>query len=285
MNGMSGSPYSDLSRPPLRQPVLSRGLVGGLWTEVRVVAETGSTNGDLAQAARDGAAEGRVLIAERQNAGRGRLDRTWQAPARAAITMSVLLRPGVPAARLGWLTLLAGVALVSAVDRVGSVPAVLKWPNDVLLPLPGAPGAAAFGKAAGILAEAADGAVVVGLGLNVSQHADELPPPSDPSAFPPTSLALAGGPTDRVPLVRATLRAIEDWYGRWRGADGDPDACGLRDAYRSHCFTIGQEVAVSLPGGGQLIGVAADVDSDGRLLVTAADGVHALAAGDVRHVR
>jgi BirA family transcriptional regulator, biotin operon repressor / biotin---[acetyl-CoA-carboxylase] ligase len=281
MIGMSGSPYSDLSRPPLREPVLSRGLVGGLWTAVRIVTETGSTNADLAKAAREGAAEGLVLIAERQNAGRGRLDRTWQAPARAAITMSILLRPPVPAARFAWLPLLTGVALVSAVDRVGSVAAALKWPNDLLLPMPGAD----YGKAAGILAEAVDGAVVVGVGLNVSQRADELPPPSDPAAFPPTSLAVAGGPIDRVPLVRATLRAIEDWYLRLCAAQGDPDASGLRAAYRSHCVTIGREVAVSLPGGGRLNGVAADVDSDGRLLVTAEDGVHALAAGDVRHVR
>jgi BirA family biotin operon repressor/biotin-[acetyl-CoA-carboxylase] ligase len=284
MIGMSGSPYSDLSRPPLRETVLSRGLVGGVWTEVRVVPETGSTNADLAQAARNGAPEGQVLIAERQSAGRGRLDRTWQAPARAAITMSVLLRPPLPAARFAWLPLLTGVALVSALDRVGSVPAVLKWPNDLLLPSPGGSGAD-YGKAAGILAEAVDGAVVIGVGLNVSQHLDELPPHSDATAFPPTSLALAGGPTDRVPLVRATLRAIEHWYERLCRADGDPDACGLRAAYRSHCLTIGREVTVSLPGGGQLNGVAADVDSDGRLLVTAADGVHALAAGDVRHVR
>src|SRR5262245_58214570 len=168
---MTGSPYTDLSRPPLRGAVLSRGLVvpDGLWTEVRVVAETGSTNADLAEAARSGADEGRVLIAERQRAGRGRLDRSWQAPARAAITMSVLLRPPVPPARLGWLPLLAGVALVSAIERVDRVEAHLKWPNDLLL----GSSARGFGKAAGILAEAVDGAVVLGIGLNVSQRADE----------------------------------------------------------------------------------------------------------------
>jgi BirA family transcriptional regulator, biotin operon repressor / biotin---[acetyl-CoA-carboxylase] ligase len=280
---MTGSPYTDLSRPPLREGVLSRGLVvpDGLWTQVRVVAETGSTNADLAEAARTGAGEGLVLIAERQRAGRGRLDRSWQAPERSAITMSVLLRPPVPTARLGWLPLLAGVALVDAIDRVGGVEAHLKWPNDLLLGL----GAGGFGKAAGILAEAVDGAVVLGLGLNVSQRADELPPPSDPRAYPPTSLALAGGPTDRVPLVRATLRSVEHWYARWRDAGGDPDASGLRAAYRSHCVTIGLDVAVSLPGGGELVGNATDVDADGRLVVMAGDGVHTLAAGDVRHIR
>ena len=120
---MTGSPYTDLSRPPLRETVLSRGLVvpDGLWTEVRVVAETGSTNADLAEEARSGGGEGVVLIAERQRAGRGRLNRSWQAPERAAITMSVLLRPSVTPSRLGWLPLLAGVALVSAIGRADVV--------------------------------------------------------------------------------------------------------------------------------------------------------------------
>ena len=204
--------------------------------------------------------------------------------------MSVLLRPPVPPARLGWLPLLAGVALVSAIDRVDRVEARLKWPNDLLLGLPPSGGSSSgssdggFGKAAGILAEAVDGAVVLGIGLNVSQRADELPPPADPRAYPPTSLALAGGASDRVPLVRATLRALEDWYGRWCAAAGDPDACGLRAAYRSHCVTIGRDVEVSLPAG-DLVGRATDIDADGRLLVMAADGVHTVAAGDVRHVR
>jgi BirA family biotin operon repressor/biotin-[acetyl-CoA-carboxylase] ligase len=195
--------------------------------------------------------------------------------------MSVLLRPPVPLARLGWLPLLAGVAVVAGVNRVGGAEAALKWPNDVLLRLP----TGGYGKVAGILAEAAGGAVVVGIGLNVSQRADELPPASDPAAFPPTSLGLAGAPTDRVPLVRATLRALEHWYGLWRDADGDPDACGLRSAYRSHCVTIGQDVYVSLPGGEQVGGQACDVDSDGRLVMSGTDGIRTLAAGDVHHVR
>src|SRR3954471_24155194 len=108
------SPYTDLDRPPLSESALRRALVvpGGLWTDLTVVAETGSTNADLAAAARAGAPEGTVRVAERQTAGRGRLDRVWQSPARGGIAASVLLRPHVPAARLGWLSLLAGVAVV-----------------------------------------------------------------------------------------------------------------------------------------------------------------------------
>ncbi len=264
---MRGSPYSDLDRPPLSGAALRRALVvpGGLWTDLRIADETGSTNADAAAAARAGAAEGLVVVAERQTAGRGRFDRHWESPPRAGLTLSVLLRPG----RLnGWLPLLAGVALVETVRRLGEVDAVLKWPNDLLID---------ERKCAGILAESVGDGVVVGIGLNVTLREDELPVPEA------TSLRLAGAAcTDRDPLLRALLRGFADWYRRWRGAAGDPDASGLREAYRMHCATLGREVRVALPDGSEVSGTASDVDSTGRLVVA---GVGPVAAGDVRHIR
>ncbi len=300
-----GSPYSNLDRPPLSAARLRRALLGpgtepglgtepgagtepGLWTAIEVVERTGSTNADVVAAARAGTAEGLVLLAESQRAGRGRLGRDWQSPPRAGIAASVLLRPGravpqrgwaaVPAVRYGWLPLLAGVALVAAVSRVTGLPAALKWPNDLLV---------AGRKCAGILAESVPGsdtdpgtAVVVGIGLNVSLRADELPTPDA------TSLVLAGAPqADRDPLVRAVLRELAGWYGRWRATGGDAGACGLVEAYRRDCATLGRAVTVSLPGGGFRTGTAIDVDGDGRLLVKDAEGSTALAAGDVLHLR
>ncbi|HEV3291948.1 MAG TPA: biotin--[acetyl-CoA-carboxylase] ligase, partial [Streptosporangiaceae bacterium] len=104
-----------------------------MWREIRVVAETGSTNADLLAEARAGASEGLVLAAEAQTAGRGRLGRRWLSPPGAALTFSVLLRPrGVPPARLGWLPLLAGVAVAAAVTGAAALDTRLKWPNDVL---------------------------------------------------------------------------------------------------------------------------------------------------------
>ena len=118
---------------------------GGLWREVQVVGETGSTNADLLAQAGAGAAEGLVLVAEAQTAARGRQGRQWTSPPRAALTFSVLLRPrGVPPALLGWVPLLAGVAAASAVRSVASVETTLKWPNDLI---------ADGGKLGGILAE------------------------------------------------------------------------------------------------------------------------------------
>src|SRR5579859_2613004 len=139
----------------------------GFWRDVRVVAETGSTNADLLAAAQAGAAEGTVLVAEAQTAARGRMGRRWASPPRAGLTFSVLLRPdGVPAALLGWLPLLAGVAATAAVRIVTAVDATLKWPNDVM---------AGGAKLGGILAERAPGAVVVGIGINVWQDRPDLP--------------------------------------------------------------------------------------------------------------
>ena len=88
---------------------------------------------------------------------------------------------------------------------------------------------------------------------------------------PATSLDLAGAVcTDRDPLLRAMLRTLADWYGRWRAADGDPVRCGLREAYREHCLTLGGAVSVTLPGGEVVVGTASDVDGDGRLVVATA---------------
>jgi BirA family biotin operon repressor/biotin-[acetyl-CoA-carboxylase] ligase len=271
--------YTDLERPPLREAALRRALLvpDGLWTDVRVVAETGSTNSDVAALARSGADEGLVLVAERQTSGRGRLERVWTSPSRAGITLSVLLRPtGVDITRFGWLPLLAGVAVTEAVRRIAEVDAVLKWPNDLLVD---------ERKLAGILAEVippapgsapAGSAVVLGIGLNTTLREHELPRPDA------TSLALAGAAcTDRDPLLRALLRSLATWYGRWREAGGDAGASGLRKAYEFHCATLGRDVLVHLPDGSQFGGRADGVDIDGRILV----GGQPFAAGDVAHLR
>lgn len=256
-------------RRPLRRPELP---AGGLWTAVELVHETGSTNADVIAAARAGAAEGLVVVAEHQSAGRGRAGRSWISPPRAGLAVSVLLRPGksVPASRWGWLPLLAGVALAGCVTRTAGVDARLKWPNDLL---------AGGRKCAGILTEVAGDAAVVGIGLNVSHRPGELPAGA-------TSLALAGAPTtDRAALLAALLRELAQWYRRWRAAGGDAGAAGVGEAYRSRCATIGQRVRVRLPDGGELTGHAETVDADGRLVLRTAAGVQVLAAGDVHHLR
>src|SRR5580704_9691845 len=239
---------------------------GGLWRSVEVVPVTGSTNADLRARAAGGEPEGAVLAAEQQNAGRGRLGRTWVSPPRAALTFSVLLRPAaVPRARLGWLPLLAGVAVAAAVRDVAGVDAQLKWPNDVLA----GPGRLAGpGKLAGILAEAAGDAVVVGIGVNVSTGPAEFPPPG-PGALPATSLLLEHARSlDRTRLLAGILAGLERSYLTWSQFLGDPERSGLRAEYTRWCATLGRRVRVELPGGRALDGLAAGVDADGRLQVS-----------------
>ncbi|MFB7054984.1 biotin--[acetyl-CoA-carboxylase] ligase [Streptomyces vinaceus] len=275
----SAGRWSSLERPPLGGAALERALVGdgGLWTSVEVVASTGSTNSDLAaRAAR--LPEGAVLVAEEQTAGRGRLDRSWVAPPRSGLFFSVLLKPGdsVPQERWGWLTLLAGVAVASGLSRAAGVDTALKWPNDLLVTVNGEER-----KTGGILAERVGDGVVIGIGLNVTLTDEELPVPEA------GSLVLAkAAVTDREPLLKAVLRALEQWYGDWRAAGGDPAASGLQEAYAADCVTLGRHVRADLPGGRTLTGTAEAVDADGRLVIRTAEDEHeAVGAGDVVHLR
>jgi BirA family transcriptional regulator, biotin operon repressor / biotin---[acetyl-CoA-carboxylase] ligase len=256
---------------------------GSLWRDVRVVAETGSTNADMLAVARGGAREGVVLAAEAQTAGRGRMGRRWTSPAGAGLLFSVLLRPyGVPAALLGWLPLLAGAAVAAAVPAMSAVKPSLKWPNDVL---------AGDAKLGGILAERSGSAVVVGIGINVSQGPADLPP-----AATSLLLELAAAGQDPAPAAAAALRerlliavlgALSSRYLAWRDqfSPGDAEASGLRQEYSGRCATLGREVTVTLPGGKRIAGTARAVDWAGRLEVSTAAGVVPVSAGDVVHLR
>ena len=256
-----------MTRPPLDAALVREAVVrpGGMWTSVAVKDVTGSTNADLASGEHP---VGSVLVAESQTAGRGRLDRRWVSPPRAALMFSVLVRPAVPASNAGWLPLLAGVAVAAAIDDVVGLNARLKWPNDVLI---------GDRKLAGILAEQAACGVIVGIGLNVSATAAELPPPG-PGSLRPTSLLIEGAGTEREPLLIAILGELERWYRE--------PAAGLREEYVTRCATIGRDVRVELPNGRSLRGTADTVDPSGCLVVRApgAEPV-AIIAGDVVHVR
>jgi len=289
------------------------GRAAGL--RVVVVDETGSTNADVAARARAGEPAGLVIVAERQRAGRGRLDRSWVSPPGRGLTVSVLARPAVPAARLGWVPMVAGTSLAATLRSRFGVPAWLKWPNDVL---------AGGDKLAGILVELVPAApapasalpagLVIGFGLNVHTTAAELPPGGtslavlaaaaarplpdvdvDAGAGAGTGAgtgaaaafasagrragAAAGGPAE-VPRRTGLLAVLlADLAGALARFEADPAAA--RAAYREVCATLGRDVRVELPGGESVVGVAADVDETGRLVV----GGRAFSAADVVHLR
>lgn len=251
-----------------------------------------STNTELVARAADAGAvpDFSVLVTTNQTAGRGRLGRVWVAPPGKTLAISVLLRPMLPAGEplelthFGWLPLLAGVAMATAVESVITEPRVgLKWPNDVQVD---------GLKVAGLLAELVPGgggtdgnAVVIGAGLNLTMAAGELPTVSS------TSLGLAGAPVDSPgsadAVLAAYLRALRSLYTGFVRLGADADASGLRELVREKCTTLGQQVRVELPGGSDLFGTATDIDRSGRLVVrSSADGqITAVAAGDVTHLR
>ena len=161
--------------------------------------------------------------------------------------------------------------MAAALHGEAAVDARLKWPNDVLV---------RGGKLAGILAEQAGDAIVVGIGINVTVGRDDLP------AAGATSLVLEGAAsTDRERLLAAVLGQLGRWYPAVDGEAGDADRSGLRREYLRWCATTGQQVRVSLPGGTTVTGEATDVDRAGRLVVRSAVGLVPVSAGDVVHVR
>ncbi|MFP5417408.1 MAG: biotin--[acetyl-CoA-carboxylase] ligase [Actinomycetes bacterium] len=247
---------------------LSLGVSGGLWRRVDVVASTGSTNADLADAAREGTPAGRVLVSGHQSSGRGRLARRWEAPPDTSVACSVLVEPRRPVAEWGWLPLLVGMAVTDGVREAAGLDAGLKWPNDVLV---------ADRKVCGILCEAVSDAgpplAVLGFGLNVALTAEQLPVPTA------TSTRLAGSDASATAITVGVLSALERWLTAW------DDGLDLRHDYRRRCVTLGRAVSVQLPGGERVSGSAVDVDAHGGLVVSV-DGVRTtFVAGDVLHLR
>ena len=248
------------------------------WQIVDVRESVDSTN---LEALRDPHAW-RVVVADHQSEGRGRLARQWLAPAGTSIAVSAIVP--VPAGRtadVGWLPLLSGLAMCSALAIVAHVACRLKWPNDVMVREPGpVQGGAPWLKISGVLCEMVPGGevVVIGAGANIAQERSELPVETA------TSLALCrAGDVRREDVIVAYLGQLADLYQTWSA--GDAGMSALRTAYRASCLTIGLDVDVHQPDGLVTRGVATGVDDTGRLVVAAAGSSRAHAAGDVVHLR
>lgn len=233
-----------------------------------VVPNTGSTNRDLVVASADPELPDlATLVTTDQTAGRGRRDRTWVAPAGSGLAVSVLLRGRVGGPLTSWIPLVAGLAMVEALDPLAPGRVALKWPNDVLLD---------DQKVCGILVEVANGRdAVVGAGVNLRSSRDDLPFPAA------TSLLLAGLDTSDDVVDR-----VLDAYLGALSAFGSEDAERLHVRVAQVCSTLGQRVRVDLPAGDILTGWAHDLDDEGRLEVRRDDGsIVAVSVGDVIHVR
>ncbi len=249
-------------------------MVSAMWAgewQVRRFDEIDSTNTYLREQARGGAPEGLVAVADHQTSGRGRLDRHWESPPGANLLASVLLRPRCEPDHLHLCTGALALAAVDACARVAGVEPVIKWPNDLLVN---------GSKLAGVLAEAEFGdgstAVVAGIGLNVG-----WPGPSGAGGTCLDEVAPGAAPVDRRTLLDTLLERLA---ARLPLLDHPSGRHLLADEVRGRCSTLGHEVRVELPGA-ELVGRALAIDDDGRLVVENPQGTHAVAAGDVVHLR
>jgi BirA family biotin operon repressor/biotin-[acetyl-CoA-carboxylase] ligase len=260
---------------PLKEEILRRLTSRWLGRHIHYYQDVDSTNRAAQELARQGAAEGTAVLAERQLCGRGRQGRTWHSPAGVGLYSSLILRPALPPHQVQLLTLTVAVAVARAISAQTLLSPKIKWPNDILI---------GEKKVAGILTEAeATGEriahVVAGVGINVNHTAAELGQPLEALA---TSLRLeVGRLVERSALAAQLFVELETWYERLRGRDPS----GILDEWRRHAATLGRRVRVFL-GQTTVEGTALDVTNEGALLVEQRNGSRTVVhAGDVEHLR
>ena len=245
-----------------------------IGSNVIVHAEVDSTNRAAVALAEGKTPHGTVVVADAQTQGRGRLGRVWLSPPGMNLYFSVVLRRESTFPTITWLPLLVSLAVLRAVDRVSGLPTRLKWPNDIIIDQ-----THPSRKLAGVLAEATDHAVIIGVGVNVNMASEAFTLPLQPIA---TSILIeTGRGIDRSELLAEILWQIEQLC--------DPAIQSLNnnmDAYRKACSTLGKNVQVTLTEGSQIEGLATAIAPDGALCVRTADGsVVEIRAGDVVHLQ
>ena len=253
---------NEVLRTPLDEAEINS-RVTPYW-RVSVVELTGSTQNDLLQLVEsNNALDGQVIATEFQSNGRGRLDRTFEAPAQSALLFSFYIKPRNQRSEWGFIPLIAGLSLVRAITTIDTAMNVsLKWPNDLIINEK---------KCAGIIAQTTNEGIVIGIGLNVSITPNELP------VSTATSLAIEGSTiTDRDLLLSHLLNTFAELFEAWE------EGSELLDEYASASSTIGKKVRIELPGGENLEATVARISHTGELVLD--DGRH-VSAGDVIHLR
>jgi len=254
---------------PLWGQIQQTGQLAG--REVRYAVAVASTNALALEGARAGVASGTVWVAESQTAGRGRLGKDWLSPAGTGLYATVLLRPRLPLGELSRLTLAAGLATARAIDQVSGLVSRIKWPNDVLLE---------GKKVAGVLAEcdlsAAEPAVVLGVGVNVSTPRQQLPPELQGRA---TSLLLASGKEiDRGRLLEVLLREIDQAVILLEG----DDFTEILSEWKTKDATAHQRITWLTTEGRAVCGVSLGPDPQGLLVIRDGEGqLHHVLSGDL----
>ena len=253
---------NEVLRTPLDEAEINSKITP--YWRVSVVELTGSTQNDLLQLVESkNALDGQVIVTEYQSNGRGRLDRTFEAPAQSALLFSFYIKPRKQRSEWGFIPLIAGLSLVRAITTIDTAMNVsLKWPNDLLINEK---------KCAGIIAQTSQEGIVVGIGLNVSMTSNELPVPNA------TSLAIEGSTiTDRNLLLSQILNTFAELFEAWE------EGSELLNEYANASSTIGKKVRIDLPGGENIEATVAHISHSGELVLD--NGRH-VSAGDVIHLR
>ncbi len=249
----------ELLSAALDQAEINR-LITPYW-RVSVVELTSTTQGDLVQRVRDGNAQvGDVITAEYQSAGRGRLDRTFEAPKGSALLFSFYIEPKRNRDDWGWIPLIAGYSVAKTLHAFD---ATVKWPNDILINNK---------KVSGLIAEVVGDGVVIGIGVNVGMSEDQLPVETA------TSLLIEGGvDLTRDEILCEVLEEFEEHFVQW-----DQGIDEVQPLYKHLSATLGKEVRVEYPGGATHLAVAESISDIGALILD--DGTHVQSA-DVIHLR
>jgi len=250
---------------------IENGEPGRVGSRIHYFDEVGSTQRVAAELAGEGAAQGTVVIAERQSAGRGRMGRSWHSPAGVNLYMTIILRPSMPLGQVPRLSLVAGVAAAEALETVAPGIVALKWPNDLWL---------SGRKACGIIAEAVTDAtqglrcVLLGIGINVNLALNDIPPDLRDKA---TSVRIATGHAcDRIELASALFNRL---HSRYMEIEANGFAA-VRPAWERYSALTGRRVTV-LDADARMAGVVRGIDDDGALLIDTDAGPARILTGDV----
>ncbi len=250
---------------------IERGAPGTIGWRIHYFEEIDSTQNFARELAAGDVAEGIVVIAEQQTAGRGRMGRTWHSPSGVNLYMTILLRPTISLGEISRLSLVAGVAAAEALEHEAPGIVALKWPNDLWL---------RGRKAGGIIAEAVSdsqqhlAAVLLGIGINVNLAAGDIP---DDLRDKATSMRIATGhPCDRIAIADALFSQLDSRYRETLTGHFDT----VRAAWERYSALTGKRVSI-IDGGARKTGVVKGIDLDGALLLDIGENIERIVAGEV----
>jgi len=259
------------NRAPLDAQLLKQELLlrQCLWQNAVIKDEVKSTNDIARELVTSNIEEGTFVLANFQTNGRGRQNRSWEAPKNSSIFISIVLKPNSEK-NLGWIPLLVGLALHKALEAETRKDIKIKWPNDLVL----VENSQEF-KFTGILVERIKNQVIVGVGINFDQEKEELPVSNATSLKQILQSSMTKESVIAAFLTELSARWLEENNtSKW------PTPSLVRD-YKTNCITLNKKIAAQLPGGEVINAQVVDISQTGELVVKTDDGTRSLSSADI----